>query len=106
MPQGRGEAMGKPMKTEYSPTAAGGTDQAPSALPDSLLPAYRAAVEDLVEEASSHPRPSDLPIVERLVAKRLGQPELTAVLSYLDGGTDGAAGRLTQEIRNYEHGAR
>jgi hypothetical protein len=94
------------MKTEYSPTAAGGTGQAPSALPDSLLPAYRAAVEDLVEEASSYPRPSDLPIVERLVAKRLGQPELTAVLSYLDGGADGAAGRLTHEIRNYELGAR
>jgi hypothetical protein len=98
--------MGKPMKAEYSLTAAGATDQAPSALPDLLLPAYRAAVDDLVEEASSHPRPSDLPIVERLVANRLGQPELTAVLSYLDGGVDGAAGRLTHEIRDYELGAR
>ena len=98
--------MGKPMKAGYSLTAAGGTDQAPSALPDSLLPAYRAAVEDLVEEASGHPRPSDLPIVERLVAKRLGQPEFTAVLSYLDGGAEGAAGRLSHEIRDYELGTR
>ena len=98
--------MSKPMKTGYSLTAAGGTDQAPSALPDSLLPAYRAAVEDLVEEASSRPKPSDLPIVERLVAKRLGQPEFIAVLSYLDGGADGAAGRLSHEIRAYELGTR
>jgi hypothetical protein len=98
--------VGKPVKADYSPTAAGVTDQALSALPDSLLPAYRAAVEDLVAEAGSHPRPSDQPIVERLVAKRLGQPEFTAVLSYLDGGADGTAGRLTREIRDYEVGAR
>ena len=103
---GRGAAMGKPVEAEYSLTAAGGTDQAPCALPDSLLPAYRAAVEDLVEEARSHPGPSDVPDVERLVAKRLGQPELTAVLSYLDAGVDGAAGRLSHEIRDYELGAR
>ena len=98
--------MGKPMKAECSLAAVGGTDQAPAALPDSLLPAYRAAVEDLVEEASSHPRPSDLPIVERIVAKRLGQPEFTAVLSYLGGGVDGAADRLSREIRDYEVGTR
>jgi hypothetical protein len=98
--------MGKPMKAEYSLTAVGGTGQPPSALPDLLLPAYRAAVEDLVEEASSHQRPSDLPIVERLLARRLGQREFTAVLSYLDGGVDGAAGRFSREIRDYEAGAR
>jgi hypothetical protein len=102
--------MGESVRAEYSLTAAEGTDQAPAALPDSLpdslLPAYRAAVEDLVEEASSHPRPSDPPVVDRLVAKRLGQPELTAVLSYLDGGVDGAADRLSHEIRGYEIGAR
>jgi hypothetical protein len=94
------------MKAEYSLTAVGGTGQPPSALPDLLLPAYRAAVEDLVEEASSHQRPSDLPIVERLLARRLGQREFTAVLSYLDGGVDGAAGRFSHEIRDYEAGAR
>jgi hypothetical protein len=98
--------MGESMRAEYSLTAAEGTDQAPAALPDSLLPAYRAAVEDLVEEASSHPRPADPPVVDRLVAKRLAQPELTAVLSYLDGGVDGAADRLGHEIRGYEIGAR
>jgi hypothetical protein len=98
--------MGKPMKAECSLTAVGGTGQPPSALPDLLLPAYRAAVEDLVEEASSHQRPSDLPIVERLLAKRLGQPEFAAVLSYLDGGVDGAADRFSHEIRGYEAGAR
>jgi len=98
--------MGKPLEAEYSLTAAGGMDRAPRTLPDSLLPAYRAAVEDLVEEARSHPRPSGLPVVGRLAAKRLGQPEITAVLSYLDGGVDGVAGRLSNEIRDYELGAR
>jgi hypothetical protein len=97
--------MGKPVEAEYPLTAAGSTGQVPCALPDSLLPAYRAAVEDLVEEARSQPRPSDVADVERLVAKRLGQPELTAVLSYLDAGVDGAAGRLSREIRDYELGA-
>ena len=98
--------MGKPTKAGYSLSAAGGMVQVPSALPNSLLPAYRAAVEDLVEEASSYPRPSDLPIVEGLVAKRLGQPEITAVLSYLDGGADAAAARLIRELRGYQPNAR
>ena len=98
--------MGKRVQAEYSLTAAGGMDQASRALPDSLLPAYRAAVEDLVKEASSHLRPSDLPDVEGLVAKRLGQPEFTAVLSRLDGGVDAAAARLIREIRNYQPSVR
>lgn len=98
--------MGKSMKAEYRLIAAEGKDRTPSALPDSLLPAYRAAVEDLVEEAGGHPRSSDPPIVERLLAKRLEQPEVTAVLSYLDGGVDSAADRLSHEIRDYELGAR
>jgi hypothetical protein len=98
--------MGKRVEAEYSLTAAGGTDQAPRGLPDSLLPAYRAAVEDLVEEARRYPRPPGLPGAEKLVAGRLGQPELTAVLSYLDGGVDGAAIRLSREIRAYQLGAR
>jgi hypothetical protein len=98
--------MGERVQAEYSLTAAGGTDQAPRVLPDSLLPAYRAAVEDLVEEARSYPRPPGRAGAEKLVARRLGQPELTAVLSYLDAGVDGAASRLSREIRAYELGAR
>ena len=103
---GRGEAMGKPVEAQYSLTAAGSTDQAPRALPDSLLPAYRAAVEDLVEEARRHRRPSDPRVVERLVARRLGQPELTAVLSYLREEAGGAASRLSREIRDFGLAAR
>jgi hypothetical protein len=75
-------------------------------LPDLLLPGYRAAVEDLVEEADSHRGLSDLPVVEKLFATRLEQPEITAVLAYLDGGADSAAGRLRQELRHYEPSAR
>jgi hypothetical protein len=97
--------MGEPMKAQYSVAAAAGTDEAPGLLPDTLLPGYRAAVEDLVEEASRR-LPADRLAVERLVAGRLGQPELTAVLSYLDGGADTAAGRLSREIGNYELSAR
>ena len=42
-------------------TAAGGMDQAPRALPDSLLPGYRAAVEDLVRRrAATRDRPTCL----------------------------------------------
>jgi hypothetical protein len=59
-------------------------------------------VESLVEEASMHPRAADLPVVERLVARRLGQPELTAVLSNLDAGADVAADSLLRDIRGYQ----
>lgn len=93
-------------KAVYSLDSPGGTVRLPRVLPDSLLPGYRAAVEDLVTEAGSHPRPSDLSAVEDLVAWRLEQPELTAVLSYLDDGADGATARLVRELRNYRPNAR
>ncbi len=77
-----------------------------SALLDSRLLGYRAAVDDLVKEAARHPEPSDLPATEELVARRLGQPELASVLSCLDGGVDAAAARLNGEIRNYRPSVR
>ena len=75
----------------------------PPVLPNSLLSGYRAAVEDLVEEAGRRLRPT---AVEGLVAERLGLPEITAVLSYLDEGADAAAARLTRELRTYRPNAR
>ena len=98
--------MGEPIKSYYSRADLRGAAQTPSVLPNSLLPGYRSAVEDLVDEAGSHHRPSDLPTAARLIAKRLAQPEITAVLSFLDGGPDAAAARLVREIGNYQPSAR
>jgi hypothetical protein len=47
-----------------------------------------------------------LSAVERLVASRLGQPEITAVLSRLGEGADAASARLVRELRNYRPRAR
>ena len=77
-----------------------------SALPDSQLFGYRLAVDDLVTEASRRRRPSNPLAAEGFVAKRLGQPEFTAVFSRLDGGADVIAARLTREMRAYQPGAR
>jgi hypothetical protein len=90
----------------HSLDAPEGMVQAPPAPPNSLLFGYRAAVEELVTEAGRYPRSPGLPVIEGLVARRLGQPEITAVLSYLNGGTDAAADRLIGELRNYQPNAR
>src|SRR5215475_2768085 len=84
----------------------GGMAQLPSILVNSVLPGYRAAATELVEETSRHRRPADLPVIERLVARRLGEPELSAVLSHVNGGADAAADCLLREIRSYQPGAR
>ena len=73
---------------------------------NSWLLSYRAAVDDLVKEASRRLGPSDLLAAEGFVAERLGQQEFTSVLSRLEGGVDAAAGRLMREIRNYQPSAR
>jgi len=75
--------------------------QSPVALPNSLLLDYRAAVEDLVEQAGRHPRASELSAVEELVSRRLAQSEFGAVLSHLNGWGDAATGSLIREIRDY-----
>ena len=72
----------------------------------SWLLSYRAAVDDLVKEASRRLGPSDLLAAEGFVAERLGQQEFTSVLSRLEGGVDAAAGRLMREIRNYQPSVR
>src|SRR5215469_3550859 len=83
----------------------GTTAKTSIASPDSRLPRYRAAVDDLVTEARASLRRPDLLATEGLLDKRLGQPEFTAVLSHLDGGVDAAAARLMQEIRDYQPSA-
>jgi hypothetical protein len=75
--------------------------QSPVLLPNSLLLDYRAAVEDLVEQAGRHPRASEVSAIEGLVSTRLAQPEFGAVLSHLDGGGDAAIASIIREIRDY-----
>jgi len=84
----------------------GSVTQSSSLLPDSALPGYRAAVDDLVQEVSRRPWASELADIERLVAKRLEEAELSAVLSHLDDGVDGAVADLIGEIDNFQHKAR
>ena len=86
--------------------ASGSATQSPPLLPDSALPGYRTAVHDLVQEISRRPWASELADIERLVSKRLQEPELSAVLSHLDEGVDGAVAGLIGEIGNYQHLAR
>lgn len=78
---------------------------AQAVLPDSLLLGYRAAVDDLVREAGSHPGVSDLATVEGLVSRRLEEPEFSGILSHLDEGADIAAAGIIREIRSYQPNA-
>jgi predicted DNA-binding ribbon-helix-helix protein len=98
--------LGEHLREVRSLDASEGTAGISSALPDSQLFGYRVAVDDLVEEASRHLRPSDLFAAEGLIAKRLEQPEFTSVLSRLAGGVDVTVERLIHEIRNYRPSVR
>lgn len=103
--RGRKYAVDEHAKALYSLDASGDMDRVSSVLSNSLLSGYRAAVEDLVGDASRYPRPSDLPAVEGLVSSRLGQPEITAVLARLGEGADAAAASLVREVRGYRPNA-
>src|ERR1700759_1456491 len=94
--------MSQRIKAAYSPGAAWITAPANGGLSRGALAAYRAATEDLVQEAAHYPGPSDPGAVAELAAKRLAEPEFTAVLAQLDGGADAAADRIAGEIRGYE----
>jgi hypothetical protein len=98
---GRKYAVDEHVKALSSLDTSGSMVRVPSVLTNSLLSGYRAAVEDLVEDASRYSRSSDLPAVEGLVASRLGQAEITAVLAQIDGGEDAAAASLVRELRGY-----
>jgi hypothetical protein len=78
-----------------------GDIQSPAVLPNSLLLDYRAAVEDLVEQAGRDSRASEVSAVEGFVARRLAQSEFRAVFSYLDREGDAATASLIREIRDY-----
>lgn len=98
--------MGKHRGRELPPDSSPAIVHGSSVLSDPQLSGYRAAVADLVKEATSSLGPSDLAAAERLVAGRLGQQEFASVLSRLDGGVDAAAARLMREIRSYRPSVR
>jgi hypothetical protein len=77
----------------------------PPVLPDSALPGYRAAVNDLVAELAMQSRATDLAAVEDIVSRRLKEPEFDAVLACLDNGTGAAATRLIGEITGFQPNA-
>jgi hypothetical protein len=70
------------------------------------LTAYRDAVADLLLEVAGHTGPGDAAKAEQVIAERIADPELTAVLAATPGGADEAAGRLLSEVRHYQPSAR
>lgn len=94
--------MGRHSRSAWRLDASGAVAQIASSLPNSQLLSYRAAVDDLVKEASRRLEPSGLLAIEGFVVDRLGQPEFTPVFSCLDGGVDAVAARLMGETRNYQ----
>lgn len=62
------------------------------------LTAYRAAVADIVAESRGH---QDRDTLARTLRARLFWPELASVLSSLEGGVDGVAAALIDELRRY-----
>ena len=98
--------MGKDSRWAFPSESPSAITQAPPPLSNSQLLGYRAAVADLVQEASRGLGPSNLAAAERLVAGRLGQREFACVLSRLDGGVGATAERLMREIRLYRPSTR
>jgi hypothetical protein len=69
--------------------------------PDARLPAYRAAVDDLVTEASRTLGSAEPPAVGAFVGERLGRREFAPVLSQLSGGPAAAAEYLAAELGRF-----
>jgi hypothetical protein len=70
--------------------------------PDVQLPGYRAAVDDLVTEASRTLGSAEPPAVGAFVGERLGRREFAPVLSQLSGGPGGAAANLAAELGRFQ----
>lgn len=70
------------------------------------LPAYRDAVADLLLEMAGYTGPGDLGKAEQVLTERIGDAEITAVLSATPEGSDAAAQRLLREVRHYQPNVR
>lgn len=66
-----------------------------------VLERYRAAVDDVVAELATCLGPGDAGTAEAILARRLGEPDLVAVLAGTPGGADQTAQALLREVRGY-----
>jgi hypothetical protein len=98
--------VGRHTRSADRPAALRSPPQALPALPNARLLDYRAAVDDLVAEASRRLGSSDPLVTAAFIVEHLRQPEFASVLSRLDGGVDVVAARLTNETRHYRSGTR
>jgi hypothetical protein len=97
--------VGDDSYTFNSVEAQGNMTQSSPVLTDSMLAGYRGAVDELVDDLSEHPGASEPAMVEELVAKRLPEPEFSAVLSRLDEGANAATARISADIRSFRPNA-
>jgi hypothetical protein len=68
--------------------------------------AYREAVSDVLTELVSLGESPGATITERILARRLSEPEFSIVLSAMPSGPDAAMQRVMREIRIYRQSAR
>jgi hypothetical protein len=66
---------------------------------------YRRAVADVLAEVAGHRGANDPLAAEAVLARRLGDPEIAAVLSATPAGLLGAVGQLAAGVRSYQPGA-
>lgn len=89
------------------PAARGSAPVSTATVPGPDLAVYRSAVTDLVTEISGQARSGGARLVERIRAerilvRRLTEPEFTPVLAAAPGGCCGSTKRLLTEVRNYQ----
>ena len=68
--------------------------------------AYRDAVNDVLTELASLGESPGIAMAERILARRLPEPEFAIVLSAMPSGPDAAIQRVLQEVRTYRQSTR
>jgi hypothetical protein len=63
--------------------------------------AYRGAVADVVAELTAHDRRPTVAAAERILARRLAEPEFATVLSVTPSGAEAATQRILRDLRSY-----
>lgn len=90
--------MGKHSRPAYQLAEPEGPRRGSLIAPDAQLPGYRAAVDELVTEASRTLGQADPSAAGAFVGERLGHRQFAPVLSRLSGGPDAAAAYLAAEL--------
>jgi hypothetical protein len=70
------------------------------------LSVYRQAVADLLAEITGRAGPGDAVTAERVMARRIAEPQFAAVLAATPNGMDDAIDRVLREVRSYQPSAR